>query len=220
MQTIPLEERPRERLLHVGEQALSDSELLAIVLGSGTKDLSAVGLAQLLITRFGSLSNLAEASLEELCSVKGIGQVKAIEMRAVFTLVKRLLKTSKVARSKIANSEDAYHAFVDLFYGEKKEILAILLLDSRLNLIGREVVGIGTLNEVLIHPREVFIPAIKRGAHTIILAHNHPSGELEPSKADKVITERLHLAGEILNIQVNDHLIICDDTYYSMQTKK
>lgn len=219
MQSIPLEERPRERLFHVGEEALSDSELLAILLGSGTKDLSAVELAHSLIRSFGSLANLANASLEELCRQKGIGRVKAIEMRAVFTIARRLLKKSRAARMKINTPGAAYHALLDLFYGEKKEMVAVLLLDSKLNLIGREVIGVGTLTEVLIHPREIFYPAIKRGAHSIILAHNHPSNEAAPSGADRKVTERVRLAGEVLGIQVDDHIIICDDHFYSFLTK-
>ncbi len=220
MQTIPLEERPRERLFHVGEDALSDSELLAILLGSGTKSVSALDLAHNLLNSFNSLSGLAEASLEELCSIKGVGKVKAIEMRAMFAISKRLLKKSQVHRTKIDSAEAAYLALIDLFYGKKKEILALLLLDSRLNLIGREMIGVGTLTEVLIHPREVFLPAIKRGAHSIILAHNHPSNDPSPSESDRKLTERLRLSGEILNIKVNDHLIICNDYFYSFLSEK
>ncbi len=216
MQKIPLEERPRERLLLVGEESLSDSELLTILLGSGTSKVSAAGLAHNLLNHFGGLSALSEASIQELCQIHGIGQVKAVELRAVFALAKRLLKKSLIQKSKIDSSRSAYHALVDLFYGEKKEILVILMLDARLNLIGREVVGIGTLTEVLLHPREVFLPAIRRGAHSIILAHNHPSNDLTPSKTDLEVTERLCLSGKVLDIEVKDHLIICDDQYRSL----
>ncbi len=216
MQKIPLEERPRERLLHAGEESLSDSELLAILLGSGTSKISAAGLAHNLLKHFGGLATLSEASIEELCQIHGIGPVKAIELRALFALAKRLLKKNQTVKTKIDSSEAAYHALIDLFYGEKKEILAVLMLDARLTLIGREVVSVGTLTEVLLHPREVFLPAIKRGAHSIVLAHNHPSNDLSPSREDLEVTERLSLAGKVLDIAVNDHLIICDDRYRSL----
>ena len=217
MNNIPLEDRPRERLFNVGEDALSDSELLAIILGSGTTKVSAVALAQNILKQFGGLNELAEASFEELCSVHGVGKVKAIEMRALFALTKRILKRAEPQRLKIGSPDAAYHALIDLFYGEKKEILAILMLDSRLNLIGREVIGVGTLTEVIVHPREVFSVSIKRGAHSIVVAHNHPSNDASPSESDKKLTQKLALAGQVLDLQVSDHLIICNDNFFSFK---
>ena len=215
MQKIPLEERPRERLFYVGEEALSDAELLAIILGSGTSKISVMELAHTLLSEFGGLASLSQASIEQLCCVHGVGKVKAVELRAVFSLVKRLLKKKRGHQQRIETAEDAYYALCDLFYGEKKEIVAALFLDSRLNLIGREVISIGSMTEVVLHPRELFKPAIQRGAHSLIIAHNHPSGDLTPSPADCEMTQRLILAGSVLEIEIKDHLIICNHHFQS-----
>lgn len=220
IQNIPLDERPRERLWHVGEEALSDSELLAIILGSGTQKISVVELAQKLLLEFGGLAMLAEASLEELSRIHGVGRVKAIELRALFALCRRLLRRPYAPHPQIKTPQDAYEALADLFFGEKKERLALLLLNTKLQIIGREVIGIGTLTEVIVHPREVFLPAIKRGAHSLILAHNHPSNDPTPSDMDYKMTERLTLAGRLLDIEVRDHLVICNSSYYSLQNNQ
>src|SRR3990167_6649548 len=158
---IPLEERPRERLLDQGVHALEVSELLAIILGSGTKGFSVIEVARELLLKFGGLENLIEASIPELMQTKGIGKAKAIELKAAFGLAKRLLATAHKESQSIISSKEAYLALRDLFYQEKQEQIAILLLDPKLKLIHREVISKGTLTEVLVHPREIFAPALR-----------------------------------------------------------
>lgn len=217
MMQIPLEERPRERLVHYGVDALSNIELLAIILGSGTKGQSVLHLAENLLAHFGSLTNLLDASIVQLKRVKGIGDAKAIELKAVFALARRLLMQEQKEKVKIKSAKEAYMAFRDLFLGEKKEHLAVLLLDAKMVKIHREVIGIGILNEVLLHPREVFYPAIQYNAHSLIIAHNHPSGDPTPSSADLKLTKTLFECSKVLDIPLLDHLIIAGDRYTSLQ---
>lgn len=217
MMNIPLEERPRERLCELGVNALKVSELLAIILGSGTKGISAMALGEKLLTHFGSLEALVEASISDLTQIKGIGKAKAIELKAVFGIAKKLLATAKINAQTLRSPKEAHEFFADLFFGEKQELLAILLLDSRLHPFHREIIGRGTLTEVLVHPREVFGPAIRHHAHSLIIAHNHPSGDTTPSAEDIRITKILKTSGEILNIKLSDHLIIYNQTYFSMK---
>jgi len=214
---IPLEERPRERLLIQGVSALEVSELLAIILGSGTKGFSVVEIARELLLKFGGLENLIEASIPELMSIKGIGKTKAIELKAAFGLAKRLLSIAHKESFLITSSKEAYLALRDLFYQEKQEQLAILLLDPKLKMIHREVISKGTLTEVLVHPREVFAPALRHHAQTLIIAHNHPSQDLTPSTEDLRLTRLLKTCGELMNIPLSDHLIITDYGYLSFK---
>lgn len=220
MINIPLAERPRERLFVDGADALSTSELLAIVLGSGTKGKSVLQLATELLSHFGSLSNLADASLPELTQVKGIGEAKALQIQALFALSKRTLRAKNAAAPSIQNSIDAFNAIADLFEGEKKEKLVVLLLDSRLSMIHREVIGVGILNQVLVHPREVFLPAIRHRANSLILAHNHPSGDCFPSESDLIVTKSVKESGEIMSIKLWDHLIIGKDKIFSFKDQR
>lgn len=217
---LPLNERPRERLSFQGPDALSIAELLAIILGSGTKDKSVLELARELLSHFGGLSELIDASIPELMQIKGIGKTKAIELQAVFALVKRIMRLPSEEKTAIRTSKDAYFALADLFEGEGKEKLAILLLDSRGKSIHREVIGIGTLTEVLFHPREIFFLPVKHKAHSFILAHNHPSGDPTPSESDKRLTDFLFNCAKIMDIQLSDHLIVGKDTYYSFRDEK
>ncbi len=218
MMSIPIEERPRERFLLEGEDALSNREILAILLGTGTKGLSALDLANRLLMHFDGLDRLFDASLVELEGFSGIGKAKAIQLRAAFSLIKRSKKMKGLERPIISDSCTAFTALQDIFFGKKVEILAILLLDSKLALIQREVVGMGTLTEVLVHPREIFLPAIRNYAHSIVIAHNHPSGDLTPSQEDLTLANRLDKCAEILDIAILDHLIISGDQFLSLRT--
>lgn len=219
MINIPLEERPRERLVECGVDALKVSELLAIILGSGIKGLSAIDLAEKLLQYFGGLESLVDASISDLMRIKGIGKAKAIELKAVFGLAKKLLGSSKKEHFAILSSKDAHKALADLFYHEKQELLAILLLDVKLKPFHREIIGRGTLNEVLVHPREVFAPALRHHAHKLIIAHNHPSQDLTPSSEDLRLTKLLKSCGELLDIPLADHLIISDHGYISLKDR-
>ena len=216
---LPLEERPRERLLYQGVDALRLSELLAIILGSGTKGFSVIEVAEKLLNHFGGLENLVDASISELMQIKGIGKVKAIELKAVFGLAKKLLATAKKESAVITSSKEAYQALVDFFYGEKQELLAVLLLDTKLKPIHREIIGRGTLTEVLVHPREVFAPALRHRAPKLIIAHNHPSQDLTPSPQDLKFTQILKSCGELMDIPLIDHLIVTDHGYISLKDR-
>lgn len=205
IKSLPSQERPRERLCLLGSDALSNMELLAILLGSGTKHQSVLQLAQHLLSHFGSLKALMEASLQELQEIKGIGIAKAIQLHAAFALSLRL---EHVEFPLVDTSEKAYSLIRQEMEKQRIEVLMILLLDTAKRCIHREILSKGTLSELLLHPREIFYTAIKHRAHSIILAHNHPSGDSTPSKQDAQITEKLLDASRLVGIPILDHLII------------
>lgn len=217
IQQMPETERPRERLMRHGPESLSAAELIAIVLGSGTKTAPVLQLAQLLVTRFGSLQHLAEATVQELCQVRGIGLAKAIQLKAVFNLGVRLSKQNLSAKYKIEHPVHAYHLVKDELIFEKRELFVIIMQDAKGFVVDRHIVAIGTLTETQVHPREVFYPAIRHKAVSIILAHNHPSGDLTPSKQDYELTRKLVAVGQVIGIPVNDHIIVSSDGYCSMR---
>jgi len=212
---LPRVERPREKLLQYGPERLSNSELLAIILGSGSKGESVVDLAKRILKRFRA-ENLPDLTLQELDSLNGLGPAKASEIIACFELGKRVLR-DKVARLYL-KPEDVWRELKDL-RGLKKEHFVVFYLDSRNQEIKREIVSVGSLNANLVHPREVFEPAVKNLAAQIILAHNHPSGNPEPSEDDLKINRRLIEAGKILGIEVLDHIIVTKDRYLSFREK-
>lgn len=216
---IPAEERPRERLILGGPESLTTAELLAILLGSGTKEAPVLHLAQQLVTRFGGLEHLAEATLEELCQVKGIGSAKAVLLRAAFNLATRLTKQNPTLKYKIEHPVHAYNLIKDSFGAEKREVFLAILQDTRGCSLGSHIVSIGTLNQAPVHPREVFYPAIRHKAASLILAHNHPSGDLTPSKQDCDLTRQLIEAGTLIGIPINDHLIISAHGYLSLRQR-
>lgn len=217
---LPDSERPRERLLHLGVEALSSAEILALLLGRGIKGESVMVTAQRLLSRFGSLNGLASASLEELCEVRGIGLAKASQLKAAFELSRRL-ENSAVAEKKVTirNPEDIVRAVKGRLKGKKKEHFLTLLLDTRNQLLNVVPVSIGSLDTSIVHPREAFKEAISASAAAVVFAHNHPSGDPQPSAEDIKLTQRLVKAGEILGIEVLDHIIIGDKEYLSMKSK-
>ncbi|PIR57719.1 MAG: hypothetical protein COU71_02660 [Parcubacteria group bacterium CG10_big_fil_rev_8_21_14_0_10_38_31] len=201
---IPKFDRPREKLEKYGSGKLSDAELLAILLRTGTKDLNVLKLAQKILQKF-EKEKFINITIDELKTIHGLGPVKACEIIACFELGKRMLKGKK--SSILLSPKDVWERMEDI-RGSKKEHFVVLYLDSRNQEIQREVISVGTLNESLVHPREVFESAIKNNAASIILAHNHPSGDLEPSEADIEITKKLIHAGKILDIRIADHVIV------------
>ncbi|HAV65090.1 MAG TPA: hypothetical protein DCY13_22305 [Verrucomicrobiales bacterium] len=205
---IPEHERPRERLAANGVGALRDAELIAILLRTGLQGRSAIQVADELLQRFGTFNRLAGASLEELQSVKGVGRDKAITLRAAFALAQRMVKELQ----REAPLLDAPDAVADLLREENRhyevESFQIILLNTRRRLIRVEKISQGTLDTILVHPREVFKPAIAANASAIILAHNHPSGDPSPSEADIRATRELIRAGQLLKIEVLDHIIL------------
>jgi DNA repair protein RadC len=219
IQHLPASERPRERLVQHGPESLSATELIAIILGSGTKSAPVLHLAQLLLSHFGSLQQVAEATIAELCLIKGIGMAKAVQLRAAFNLGQRLTRNRDVSKYKIEHPVHAYHLVKERLQFEKEERFIIILQNAKGYVVGEQTVAIGTLTQVAVHPREVFYLAIRHKAATIIAVHNHPSGDVTPSQSDIELTKRLIEAGKIIGIPVNDHLIISEKEYFSFRQK-
>ena len=217
---LPLSERPRERLLKLGSEALSSQEILALILGRGIKGESVIVTAQKLLSRFGNLKNLASASTEELTQIKGIGPAKAAQIKATFELSKRLEDSSDESpKITVKSPEDAIKAARSQLRGKRKEHFLVLCLNTRNHLINTHKVSIGSLDCSIVHPREVFKEAISSYAASVIFVHNHPSGDPTPSEDDIKLTKRLVEAGEIMGIEVLDHIIICDRDHLSMKAK-
>jgi len=217
---LPLSERPRERLSKLGSEALSSQEILALILGRGIKGESVIVTAQKLLSKFGNLRNLASASMEELTQIKGIGPAKAAQLKATFELSKRLENSSTEGQKiTVKSPEDVIKAARNLLKGKKKEHFLVLCLDTRNHLIKTSTVSIGSLDCSIVHPREVFKDAISSSAASVIFIHNHPSGDPTPSEDDIKMTKRLIEAGEIIGIEVLDHIIICDSEHLSMKAK-
>ena len=216
---LPKEERPRERLVEFGEQALSVQELLQIILGRGIAGESVVITAQKLLSQFGSLQKLAEASIEELSLIKGIGLAKATQIKAVFEIGRRISNQSLSYKSKeLTDPKKVYQLIKSKLKDYHKEHFYIIVLNSR-NWSVAEV-SVGSLNASIVHPREVFAEAIKNNAASVIFVHNHPSGDTEPSEDDLEITKRLIEAGKILGIEVIDHIIVTKNDFLSFKEKK
>ncbi len=215
---LPREERPRERLVKLGEQALSAQELLQVILGRGVAGESVAVTAQKLLSQFGSLEKLAEASIEELSSIKGIGLAKATQIKAVFEISRRLSNHAPSYKSKeLSDPKKVYQLIKSKLKDHHKEHFYIIILNSR-NWSVAEI-SIGSLNASIVHPREVFSEAIKNKAASVIFVHNHPSGDPEPSEDDLEITKRLVDGGKILGIEVIDHVIVAKDKFLSMKEK-
>ena len=212
---ISKENRPRERFLKTGASSLSDAELLAIILQTGTRDENAIDMSNRLISKYG-LDKLSDLSLKELQEIKGIGPAKAMQIKALFEFNKRHA-ISKREGKPIKCAKDVYEYAQPLLSGKDKEHFMILHLDSKNRVIKDEIISIGILNASLVHPREVFKSAIKESANAIVLVHNHPSGDAEPSKVDEDVTNRLNETGKLLKIKIIDHVIIGKDNYYSFR---
>lgn len=217
---LPLSERPRERLLKLGGEALSAQEVLALILGRGASGESVMVTAQRLLSKFGNLAGVANASLEELTQIKGIGPAKAAQIKAAAELSKRLESPADEGEKPAIKSPEDVAALVrSQLKGKKKEHFLLLCLDSRNRLINYRPVSMGSLDTSIVHPREVFKEAVASNAASVIFVHNHPSDDPEPSKEDIELTKRLVKAGEIMGIDVLDHIIVCDTTYLSLKAK-
>lgn len=210
---LPRAERPREKLAAYGADRLSDTELLAILLRNGTKNINALELSGRLLRRLGG-RGLASASLGELKKLFGLGVAKASEIVAAMELGRRLLNGKKSAL--LLSPEDAWREMRDMRH-LKKEHLVVFFLDARNQEISRHTVSIGTVNSSIVHPREVFEPAIRRAASQVLIAHNHPSGDTRPSAEDIRVTAQLSEAGKILGIQITDHVIVSGADFTSMK---
>lgn len=214
---VPQEERPRERLIKYGAEALSHTELLAILLRTGTKKESVVHLAGNIMKECGNLRNLMDMSLEELTAIRGIGPAKAIQLRAGLELGRRVSRTGNGEVVTVKRPEDAANYVMDELRYLKKEHFVCLFLNTKNHIIAQETLSMGTLNASLVHPREVFRAAIKCSSASLICVHNHPSGDPTPSPEDIALTKRLVSAGELVGIEVLDHLVIGDGRFISLK---
>ena len=213
---MPLDERPRERLLRLGPKSLSTYELIAIIFRFGYKDKSAIDLAKSLINKTNQLSDLRNKTVKELAKIKGIGQTKAISLLAAIELGERILNTEKTLKQ-ICSPNDVYNLLKYDLKDLEQEVLIALYLDVKTNLIAKKKIFVGGLNQSLIHPREVFKYAVKYSAYSIILVHNHPSGDISPSKQDLDVTKLFMDAGKLLQIEILDHVIIAGNHYLSIK---
>jgi len=226
----PEDERPRERLIKYGAESLSDAQLLAIILriGDKTSGKSAVDLARTLISKFVDFRSMDSLSISELCSakdinekpIKGIGTAKAAQIKAAFEIGKRMLSSGNGLRKGFTCSDDVVNHYIPLMKNLKKEIFKTVLLDSKNKILRDVTISEGSLTASIVHPREVFNPAIKESAAAVILVHNHPSGDPSPSREDVEITQRLVKSSEIVGIRVLDHIIIGDGRHFSFLDKK
>jgi DNA repair protein RadC len=217
---LPLSERPRERLQKFGIAALSAQEILALILGRGVVGESVMVTAQRLLSRFGNLKGLAGASLEELSQVRGSGLAKAAQIKAAFEMANRLENSSDTGKRLVVKTPDGVMALVaGSLKGKKKEHFLALLLDTRNQVIKVSEISVGSLDASIVHPREVFKEAISASAASVIFVHNHPSGDPQASEDDVKLTRRLAEAGEIVGIDVLDHIIIGDKEYVSLKGK-
>jgi DNA repair protein RadC len=219
MRDVPNEDRPRERMLRFGPSSLSHAELLAILLRTGTVSESAVHLAQRLLREAGSLRNLVDMSIDELTRLKGIGTAKALQLQAGIELGRRLARSSPEEAARIRSPQDAARLVMEDMRYLPNEHFVCLFLNTKNQVIARETLSIGSLNATIVHPREVFRAAIKRNSASIICVHNHPSGDPTPSPEDVELTRRLTEAGEIIGIDVLDHIIIGDQSFISLKER-
>ncbi|KFD40053.1 hypothetical protein AT05_01535 [Schleiferia thermophila str. Yellowstone] len=210
------DDKPREKLILKGRESLSDSELIAILLGSGTRELNAVELARKLLTEVcnNDLIKLSRLNFRELKSIKGIGEAKAVTILAAMELGRRCRETRSL-KTVINTSQKAYEFLIPYLSDYEVEKFYVLYLNNKNNVLGCEHIGAGGINAAYVDPIVVFKKAFEYSANNLILAHNHPSGNLNPSEADRQITKRLKEGGTILNINVLDHIIVGQNEYYS-----
>jgi DNA repair protein RadC len=216
---LPKPERPRERLKNFGPEALSAQELLALVIGRGIPKKSVMNIAQELLSEFGSVKAISQATIEELSKIKGIGFAKAAQIKACFELGKRQDLEPELKDFNVKDPQSVVKAIRASIKDKAKEHFKLILLNPRNKIIGISTVSVGTLNTSLAHPREIFKEAIIHNAMSVVLAHNHPSGDPEPSEDDLTITKRLTEAGKILGIEVIDHIIIGKINFCSFKEK-
>ncbi len=217
---VPECDRPYEKLELNGASSLTDSELLAVVLRAGTKKQNVIELARNLLISFGGkLKDVCRAGTGELMSVKGIGRIRALQLKAVGELAVRIAGEMNSVPSEGGSMEGIASFLINWLFNEDGEVFAVVMLDKRLRIIGARKVSKGTLDKTLVHPREVFLPAVRELAYAVVIAHNHPSGNTEPSREDVMLTARLIEAGDIMGIPVLDHIIVGKRNYTSFKAR-
>ena len=217
---LPENERPRERLLALGQQQLTDAELLAIIIGGGTTEHTAVELARMLITRFEGLRGLSEASPAELAKMRGIGSARAAAIKAALEMARRYNSQPQAAKpGAFLNPHTVFENYRPKIGAEKREVFYVMLLDVKNRLIRDVMISKGSLTQSIVHPREVFEPAIRDSAASVIFVHNHPSGDVTPSPEDIEITKRLRETGDIIGIRVLDHIIVGESAFKSFASE-
>ena len=213
----PESDRPREKLLEKGAETLSDAELLAIILrtGEASTGQSALDHGRTLMVRFETFRNLEEASLQELCALKGVGPAKAAQIKSVLEIAKRYAEEPLQQGAPFRSSQEVFQHYREHLGNQKKELFYVLLLDGKNRKIKDVRISEGSLTSSLVHPREVFNPIIRESAAAVILIHNHPSGDPTPSQEDLAITRRLREVGEVMGVRVLDHVVVGKGRYVS-----
>lgn len=224
MKELPISERPYEKLEMYGESTLSNAELLAIIIKNGTKEESAVTLAQKILSlgkkktcKEDNLKFLQELSIEQFMEIKGIGKVKAIQLKAVCELAKRISRPIEEIKIKIKTPQDVANLFVDELKAEKREIVKVVIMNSQNIILKIQTISQGGTNSAQVDTKDIFLEAIKMGAPKIILLHNHPSGDATPSLADIKFTEKVEEASKVLGVQLLDHVVIGYNQYTSIK---
>ncbi len=217
---MPKEERPRERLIEKGPESLSNEELVAILLRTGDSDLSVIDLSKQVLYHLNSLEDLKRMTVFELMGIRGIKEAKACTLIAAIELGKRLSQVKRKSRLTIKSAYDVYHHLASEMSHLMQEHFKVLYLNIKSELITEETIFIGTINQTLIHPREIFKTAIKLSASAVVFVHNHPTGDSTPSKADLLATDKLMQASQLMCIDLVDHIIIGKDEFYSIKDGK
>ena len=218
LKTINRNDLPRERLAALGTEALSDIELLSIILGAGGKNESVFELSSKILSDLHGFKGLYKTDYNKLISFKNVGKAKAASIKAVCEISKRIFIEKELTKININKPKDVYESVKKFFYSKEKEHLYLISLDSRNRLISTDLISIGTVNETLVHPREIFKSALEKNAVSIILVHNHPSGDANPSEDDIKVTERIHKAGIDIGIALIDHLIVTNTDWVSLKS--
>ncbi|AKB24838.1 DNA repair protein RadC [Methanosarcina sp. MTP4] len=213
---LPEEERPRERLVQNGPESLSNAELLAIILRTGSRAENVVSMSSRILSEY-SIKQLSLANIKRLMQIHGIGEAKASQISAVFELARRLETFVEEPKRKVRSPKDVYTLMYPKMREQKKERFITLYLDTKNQILKEETVSIGSLNASIVHPREVFKSALMESSASVIMIHNHPSGDPSPSREDIMVTEKLVEGGKLLGIDVLDHIIIGDGRYVSLK---
>lgn len=216
---VPTDERPRERLLKEGSHVLSNQELIASILGTGTKQESVLQLSQRILHHFNGLRLLKESSVEELKEIKGIGDTKAVQILAALELGSRVHTFQQEERYIIRSAEDVSRYVMEDMRFLTQEHFVVLYLNTKNHVIHKKTIFIGSLNASIVHPREIFKEAFRYSAASVICLHNHPSGDPTPSREDIEVTKRLVESGKVIGIEMLDHIIIGDKKYISLKEK-